>query len=161
MSFEIRPVPADIAAFVQSRVTVHLAAADASLVPQLSLGLGCRVADDGRDLLIALSDDRAAPLLPLLHAGSRVALVFCRPTTLRTVQIKGRCLRIAALPARQAGFVAERMQAMLDEFDRIGFGGAYAATLLAHDTDRLIGVQVAPTDFFDQTPGPRAGEAIG
>jgi hypothetical protein len=46
------------------------------------------------------------------------------------------------------------------ELGRIGFGPEFAAAMLAHRLEDLTAIEFVPLQAFDQTPGPRAGEAL-
>lgn len=159
----MHPVPIDpeLAAFLSLESTLVVSAASASGVPELCLGLACLVDDGGRRLRAVLDRRSAEPLLALIGGGCRsVAMVCSRPSTLRTVQVKGADAQLEPLPATRRDEVARAVAVMREEFGRVGFGDPYAATLLDHDPAELVCVSFAPVAVFDQTPGPQAGRSL-
>jgi hypothetical protein len=119
------------------------------------------VDDDGQRLRIVFDRRGAGPLLALIGAGcDRVALAASHPSSMRTVQVKGHGARVEPLPIRDRDEVAHSVAALRVELGRIGFGDPFAATLYDYDPDELVCVGFVPDAIFDQTPGPRAGEAL-
>lgn len=158
-----QPVTIDeaLAAFLRHRTSLVLSAASGSGLPELCTGLACLVDDDGRGLSAVVDRRAAEPLLELVAGGCRrVAMVCCRPSTLRTVQVKGDGAFLEPLPAQRRAEVLDAVSGMHAEFDGIGFGGAYAAALLDHDPGGLVCVRFVPVAVFEQTPGPRAGRVL-
>ena len=83
----------DIAAFIQSGISMTLASRDDRFVPSIAKGVGCRVSP-GRDAVIVLVFANTAEALLRDVAHSRqLAAVFSQPSTNRTLQIKGATLR--------------------------------------------------------------------
>lgn len=155
------PIDAELAAFLRSESTLVVSAGGASGVPELCLGLACLVDDGGRRLRAVFDRRSAGPLLELVAGGCRrVALVSSRPTTLRTIQVKGDDARLQPLAVDERGEVARAVAAMRAEFERVGFGDPYAATLLDYDPAELVCVSFAPSAVFEQTPGPHAGRPL-
>jgi hypothetical protein len=155
-------VNGEIAAFLRTESTVVVSAASPGGVPELCLGLACLIDADGRRLRAVFDQRSAGPLLDLVAGGcDRVALVGSRPTDLRTVQVKGHGATLEPLPVSERAEVARVLAAMRIEFGRVGFGDPYASTLLDHDPAALVCIGFVPDAVFEQTPGPRAGQALG
>jgi hypothetical protein len=152
----------EIAAFLRTESSLVVSAANPGGVPELCLGLACLIDAEGRRLRAVFDQRSAGPLLGLVAAGcDRVAMVCSRPTDLRTVQVKGHGATLEPLSVGERAEVARVVAAMRVEFGRIGFGDPYASTLLDHDPAALICIGFVPDAVFEQTPGPRAGQALG
>ena len=69
------------AEFVQSGVSINVAARTADLTPVVARALGCRVATDRRQVRVFLSRSIAAAVLSCLEANGAIAVVFTLPST--------------------------------------------------------------------------------
>lgn len=69
------------AAFIQYRVTMNVAARNASLITTITRALGCRVSDDRRRVTVFLPAERCQTLLDNLRANGVIAVVAVRPST--------------------------------------------------------------------------------
>ena len=151
----------DNAAFIQSGVSISLAACGPDHLPSVSRGLGCKVLADGRQVGVFLRRAQSLDLLENIGSSGRLANVFSLPSSNRTLQLKGLDARIqpfevADLPiikAHIADFVAEVLPLCLPE--------EVVRTLFAYTADDLVMVVYTPVAAFSQTPGPKAGEALG
>lgn len=50
---------------------------------------------------------------------------------------------------------------MQDEILRVGFDPTFTKAMLACQLDDVVAISFEPTQAFDQTPGPKAGAALG
>ena len=78
----------DNAAFVQSGVSIVAASRGEDLVPSIARVSGCRVSADRRAVSIYLPHSQALELVEDVRASGRIAVVFSRPSTHRTLQLK-------------------------------------------------------------------------
>jgi hypothetical protein len=67
-------LPAELAAFVQSGLSISVCGRDERLVPSLAKGAGCRVRPDGRELTVLLTPEFAFAQTPGPNAGAPVCL---------------------------------------------------------------------------------------
>ena len=144
---------AELAAFLRSGVAVIVATRDAALRPSISRGWGPLVVADGARLVLCVEADRRGDL----EATGELAATFSRPTTYRSVQIKGAVKVVAEPSAADRERVAEHHAAFTAETGQIGLTPAQTRRLLF---DELVTVTVMATAVFDQTPGPRAGTRL-
>jgi hypothetical protein len=142
-----------LAAFVQSGVAVIVATRDAELRPTISRGWGPLVPADGASLVLCVEADCRGDL----QATGDLAATFSRPTTYRSVQIKGAANGVAEPSGADRKRVAEHHAAFAAEAGQIGVSPAQARRLLLDD---LVTVTVTVSAVFDQTPGPRAGARL-
>ncbi len=154
----------DLPSFLRSGASLMVATAGPSGVPELCMALACLVDAERSHWRIVLDAREAEPLLAVLRdGGDRLALVASRPSDLRTVQIKGCEARLQPQPltASELRHTQESNAVLRKVLVGIEFGDRYASTLLQHLPDRLVTVEFRPTDVFEQTPGPQAGQLRG
>jgi hypothetical protein len=148
------------AAFIQGPVSIVATSRDEARVPSVARMLGCRISADRRTVTVLLAESQAAMLLADLRCGAPIAVVFSRPSTHQSIQLKAPRAEIAnagpedrALKERYAtGFIAEVVAV-----------GDLKAPMHAYvwcDLEELVAVSFVPTAAFNQTPGPGAGAAL-
>src|SRR4051794_3727222 len=78
----------EVAAFMQGGVSVIVGGRTAERVPDVVRGCGCRVSRDRRRVTVLVEALRAPELLSAIRSSGTVAVVFSRPSTHRTIQLK-------------------------------------------------------------------------
>lgn len=144
--------------FVHGPVTLVVAASSPSRIPEVSHAIGVRI--DGARATVYVHREQADGLLRQIRVHPRLALVACRPTTLRTVQLKGVDARIVPLGGKDFEVVQHYVGLISAEFELIGHGGVYAKAMFAYSAGDLAAINFQLTAAFDQTPGPGAGKAL-
>lgn len=159
MSAAVSVIDDAIARFLREPVTYVVAARDADNVPAICYAAGTRpVRARGRvTLFVPLS--KGARLLDDVRDTGALALCVCRPTSLRTLQLKGADAVIGGLDDGDEVEVARYQSLILDELQRVGDGADWIQTSFHADLDDLVTVTFTPTACFVQTPGPDAGRA--
>jgi hypothetical protein len=104
--------------------------------------------------------EQACALLADIRLNGRIAVVFTRPTTHRSLQLKGDDATLAHLRPGDAARVADYRDAMVTELEGTGISEALTRALLAGDDDGLVAVEFTPAAAFVQTPGPDAGKPL-
>lgn len=151
---------AELAAFIQGPVSLHAASRDARNVPNIARALGCRVGADGRRVTIFLQASHGATMLADFRDNGAIAVVASRPTTHRTVQIKGRDAAIEALQDDDAVRIARYREGFERELVALGYAVSLPRALLAGPRSDFVAVSFAVVAAFEQTPGPGAGAAL-
>src|SRR5215831_11057881 len=77
------------AEFVQSGVSIIASSRTAKNVPVIGRAVGCRVSTDRRIIRLLFSTASASQLLEGIRSSGQIAVVFGRPTTHQTIQLKG------------------------------------------------------------------------
>lgn len=151
----------ELAAFLQSGVSTHVASRDAANLPLLVRGVGCRVAPDRTRVTVFLRASQCGRMLADFAANGAIAFVASQPSTHRTVQLKG--TDAAVEPARPADrlLVESQRAALADDLVTIGFDRSFPETLLGGEAADLVAVSFTPSAAFVQTPGPGAGAPLG
>ncbi|HYH20870.1 MAG TPA: hypothetical protein VD995_19870 [Azospirillum sp.] len=151
----------ELIAFLKGDISIMLASGDRTGLPTLGRALACDVSADGRRLTVFLAAKPNAALLSAIADSARVALVVNRPSTHRSIQLKGWDAEVAPAGEGAAAAVARHGAGFCRDVGLIGFDEAFSRTLMAHDPDDLAAVTFTPVAAFDQTPGPRAGGPVG
>jgi hypothetical protein len=153
-------LPAELAAFVQSGLSISVCGRDERLVPSLAKGAGCRVRPDGREVTVLLFSDAAEAVARDIATNRLIAVVFSQPSSNRTVQLKGRdATPVPATPADVA-LVRRHLALFAAEIAPMGWDQRYVDTLFWHDPAQLLAIRFTPEFAFAQTPGPNAGAPV-
>lgn len=149
----------DIVAFIQSGVSITLAACAPGRVPSMSRGYACKPVDDDT-IGVILPRTQAAEALDNICLTGRVAVAFSQPTTNRTTQIKGTDARIVAFDPDDEHLVRKHIEEFVPEAVALGTPEEMVRALLSYQREDLVMVLFTPTSGFDQTPGPKAGHPL-
>ena len=149
----------DIAAFIQSGVSITLAACAPGRLPSMSRGYACKPLDSDA-IGIALPRSQAAEALDNIRLTGRVAVAFSQPTTNRTTQLKGTDARIAAFDPADEPLVRKHINDFVPEAIALGTPEEMVRALFSYERNDLVMVVFTPTSGFDQTPGPKAGQPL-
>jgi hypothetical protein len=153
-------LPEDIATFIQSGISMTLASRNDRFVPSIAKGVGCRVSPGRDQVTVLVFANGAEALLRDVAHCSKLAAVFSRPSTNRTLQIKGS--DVATAPAGPADVALTRRYLALfaEELRPLGWSADYVHDVFWHDPVHLVALHFAPEGAFQQTPGPGAGTAL-
>jgi hypothetical protein len=149
---------ADTLAFVQGSVSIIAASSDAQCRATLVRALGCRM--DGEQITVFLAASQSAALLDDVREHRRIAVVFSRPLTHQTVQLKGADASILHCAKGDLAIVGRYRASMVGEIGALGFPCEFTAAMLAADDDDLVAVRFSIAEAFSQTPGPDAGQPL-
>jgi len=158
---DVSLVDEDHAAFITSGVSIAIASTGASGDPSVTRGWGCRVSTDRRTVTVFVAPMQAGALLADLRAGRPVAVVFSMPSSHRTIQLKAPGADVSPCSDSDRQAIAEYARLFAIDLDRVGHGGDFAEAYLNVVSGLLASVSFVPTEAYAQTPGPRAGQALG
>ncbi|MEZ5589109.1 MAG: hypothetical protein R3E46_18755 [Sedimenticolaceae bacterium] len=150
----------DQAGFITGPVSINVASCDLNLVPSVTRAFGCRASVDRREITVFLSTPRSADVLRDIRAGAMVAVVFSRPSTHRTLQLKGRDARIMPLARGDRALMIAYGAAFSTEIRDLGYPELFAGGLASGVDDDAVALVFTPCAAFEQTPGPLAGQAL-
>lgn len=147
--------------FITHHVSILVGSCDAQCEPSVVRAYGCRVAPDRGTVTVFLAVAHSQAVLDDLRAGRGIAVVFSRPTTHETLQLKGARAAIAPL----ADGDRERMRvyglSFGEEVGSVGFSAVFQRAIMAGTEAEAVAVSFTPTAAFEQTPGPSAGQPLG
>ncbi len=153
-------LPPDLAAFIQSGLSITVAGRDDRLVPSIAKGVGCRVsADRSQITVLVFADAGEAVLRDIAHNGL-IAVVFSLPSSNRTVQFKGRDAKPVPATAADVALARRHLALFANELGKLGWREDYVQAAFWHDPAQLQAVRFTPDGAFAQTPGPGAGAAM-
>jgi hypothetical protein len=159
----IAPTPlitAEHAAFMQSGVSMSISSCNADKIPSVSRATGCRITSDRLQVTIFVIASHAGRLLDDIRRGGAVAVTFTRPSTNRTVQLKGKDAVVVETDINERGIASVYLDAFVEEVGGLGHDRNMVRAMFACAPDDIVAVRFTPCAAFSQTPGPRAGEAL-
>ncbi len=150
----------ELAAFLQSGISLHAASVGPGNAPHIARAAGCRIAPDRRSVTIYLVESQGRELIEQLRANGAIAVVFTKPTSHRTVQLKGGDARVVEARAGDLADVDRQVGAFDEELASIGFPRRFGWILAGGSHAGLAAVAFTPSGAFLQTPGPSAGTVL-
>lgn len=148
-------------AMIGKGVSAIAGTCDAYLQPAVMRAVAGTVTPDGRTVTLYLMRQQSRQLLQDIASTGRLAVVFSEPSSHRTVQVKGAGVRTRPLDESDVPVLQRYLESMQRELGLIGFAPAFARAMLAHRPRDVVAVSFEPEEAYDQTPGPRAGSALG
>jgi len=147
----------DVVELLGSACATFVGTVDADGAPAAAYGMGVLVSDDGSELRVVVSSEEARVLDNLRSTGV-VAIGATDVFTLRSVQVKGRALRVEPVTAEDR-IRTERYLA--GYFDRVHQTDGTPLEKIRRMQPRDYAAFVMTVDeLYDQTPGPQAGAAL-
>jgi hypothetical protein len=153
-------LPDDVAAFIQGGVSITVASRDERLVPSIAKALGCHVGEGGREVTVLMFAPAAEAVARDIARHGRAAVVFSRPSTNKTVQLKGRDVRSVPVRPGDVAIVRRYLALFADDLQTLGWGHDYVDGVFRYDPGQLVAIRFTPEGAFLQTPGPGAGAAM-
>ena len=144
--------------FMTAGVSVFVGTVDAEGVPTCCRATALRTSDQFETVTVFLPAATAQQTVANVATTRRVAIACTHPLSHQAIQIKGlmRGVRLAA--ASDEAFVRERLEQFGEVLEQIGLPRRITRSV-AHWPAFALDVSVE--EVFDQTPGPKAGAAIG
>jgi hypothetical protein len=146
--------------FMEGAVVVIAASAGEGGRASMAFALGCLVASDRRTVRVYIDEARSAELLEDVAARRPMAVVFCEPSTNRTIQLKGKVRQRRSLRPADRRRIVTYHEVLVSELCKVGEDEAVARALTACDPEAIVALEFQPTSAFSQTPGPRAGNPL-
>jgi hypothetical protein len=153
-------LPEEIATFIQSGISITLASRDDRFVPSIAKGVGCRVSPERDAVTLLVFSNAAEALLRDVAHCRQLAAVFSRPSTNRTLQIKGRDVTTAPAGPADVALTRRFIALFAEELCPLGWAAEYVHDVFWHDPVYLVALHFTPEGAFQQTPGPGAGAAL-
>jgi hypothetical protein len=150
-------IDAELAAFLQEGVGIHIATRDAALRPNGARAIAAEVEADGRHLVVYVARVAAARLLPDLEANAQVAIGFGRPIDDRACQVKGVFTGARDAAEDERARVLAQWDGFLRSLEQIGIPRAATKTWV---TWPAVAIRLRTNAIFNQTPGPDAGARL-
>jgi hypothetical protein len=150
----------ELAAFVQSGLSITVAGRDDRLVPSMARAVGCRVSADGRQVTVFMFADSAECVARHVAANGLIAVAYSQPSTHRSLQLKGRDARPVPTTPAEVAWVRRHLALFAADIAPMGWQQDFVDTLFWRDPAQLLAIRFTPHSAFAQTPGPGAGQAM-
>jgi hypothetical protein len=147
--------------FLTHHVSILVGSCNAQCEPAVVRAYGCRVAPDRRSITVFLSVIQSRAVLENLRAGRGIAVVFSRPRTHETLQLKGAGATIAPLARGDREAMRAYGRSFSEEVGAVGFREPFQSAIMSGTGEEAVAVSFTPTAAFEQTPGPSAGQPLG
>jgi hypothetical protein len=147
----------DIAAFLVGGVAIVVATRDDELRPEIARGWGPEVAENRASVTLCVSLAPGSRTHANLERNGAVAATFSKPSTYRTVQLKGSTLDVDEPDEDQLARVQQHLDSFADEVRQVGLEPTVVRALLEPE---LLAVTFDVRELYDQTPGPTAGARL-
>jgi hypothetical protein len=130
-------------------------------IPCLARALACRLSSDRRQVTLLFCSCDANQMLDHIAANGAIAAVFSVPSTHESLQLKGVDAKVQKPAAADSAFAGRQLEAFIAHVGKLGHPPDLVQRLMSCEPGDLVAVTFTPSAAFSQTPGPRAGHAIG
>lgn len=100
-------------------------------------------------------------LLAHIKTNGMIAAIFSLPSTHQALQLKGSDAKAEKLLKSDGKLVASYRGAFVEHLKQFGHSPTLIEALLTPVSDDIVSVTFTPSAAFSQTPGPKAGQAVG
>ena len=145
---------------LQRRVSIYAASSGSTQAPLLTRALGCNPSQDRRRITLYLSQSRSSALLECLRAQGEIAVVFTRPSTHESIQLKGGGAVIGAIDAADRIHINAYLESFIEDLASIDYSRPFARAVIEPSHDDIVSVTFAPVAAFIATPGANAGQRL-
>ena len=154
-------LPPDLLGMMDRGVSVIVSSCNAALRPSIMRAVCSQLAPGGQTITVYLSRLQSRQLLQDIRDTGRIAVVFSEPASHRTVQVKAGSARIRDAQPSDEPALQRYLASMEKEIRQVGFNPTFTQAMLAGRLPDLVAISFEPEQAFDQTPGPKAGAALG
>jgi hypothetical protein len=150
----------EYSAFAQSGVAIDVAGRDAHNVPVVARAIGCRVSTDRQRITVFVPRTSSTRFLDAVASTGAVAAVFCHPSTVRSIQLKGSDATLVPASDEDRGPIRATIEGFVADVGALGLPESVARLEVSCDFADLVGVAFTIDAAFVQTPGANAGTRI-
>ena len=147
----------EIVAFLDSGVAGLLGATGPENEPCAVRDIAAHVPEIGRKVVVFVPRERGAAAIAALRSDPRVAVTFTRPTTHRTVQMKGRVIAMRDAGESRKPVIDAWYERISQELETVGLPRRISGRWVRWPAVEL---EVEVDAIFLQTPGPDAGSPL-
>jgi hypothetical protein len=148
------------AAFICSGLSINASSRTPENIPVAARAAACRVSADRRLVTLLFGTASAREFLEGIRATRQIAVVFSRPGTAQTIQLKGVDAVIVPSQKGDIKLVERHCDSFVADVCPLGYDEVLVRALMWLDPAEISAVAFSPTEAFVQTPGPRAGEPL-
>lgn len=140
--------------------TISIASRSVALRPSIGHAIGCRVEAGASRLAFFVLALRNPGVVIDLRAGREVAVVMTRSSTTRSLQVKAKCATEVPFTSADQACIDAYLETVVREWAQDGTPPAFTRTWMVTGPGPVLAFEMEMTEAFDQSPGPRAGEAL-
>jgi hypothetical protein len=137
---------------------VVVATRDEALRPHIARGWAVELFPEERLVRLCVEAADGSRAMANLTGAPEIAVTLMRPSTYRSVQMKGTLVGIQEPTDDQRRGAEEHQLALSDESAMVGLSPRLAVRLLRPEA--LVSVTLLIDEIYDQTPGPTAGARL-
>jgi len=156
-SATVAVIDADLKRFLEPDRVVSVGTCSDELMPNGVRGWGPKVSGDGTSVLLFIDRPAAAEAVTNLRDNGRIAVCFVDVLTLRSVQVKGRCVEVGDPSAEDWPAIEQHRLGFSEAVETLGYPKHIMRNLWS---TQVIKVRFVVEQIFDQTPGPGAGKPL-
>jgi hypothetical protein len=153
-------ITASVAEFITSGLSITVASRNDRHVPSIAKAVGCRVGPDRCDIAVLMFADAAEPVCRDIASNGLIAVCFSRPSSNRTIQIKGAGARATLATPADVATARSSLDLLMDDLVPLGFRRDMLEAFFWGDPADLMAIRFTPDAAFAQTPGPAAGAVL-
>jgi hypothetical protein len=153
------PISVELAAFMQSGISVTVAVVTPDLRPIAGFALACRI-DRAGTVRVLLRKPANAALMDIVALGGPVAVSVSRPQDHRSIQVKAPTARVAAVRPDDLPEIARQTAGMRNQLIGCAFDPMLSAAYVSYEPGEVVALELKPERIFVQTPGPGAGSEL-
>jgi hypothetical protein len=143
--------------FMDDGVSVVLATVDADGIPSCCRGVAVTSRDGFETLTIYVPATTAQETIANVATTRRVAVSATKPLSHQSVQVKGITRGVRLAPASDEEFVRAKLGTFAEVLDQIGLPQRVTRSIAQWPA---FAIDISIEEIFDQTPGPKAGNAV-
>lgn len=148
------------AEFFSGPVSINVASRNSHNEASIARAYGCTVSADYSEITVFVSIPESTLLLKNLRAGGSIAVVFSRPLTHQTIQLKGLSARVSSTTEVDRQLITDYAAKLAAEIRALGYDNQFAQGLVRPSTDNAAAIVFRPVAAFEQTPGLGAGAPL-
>ncbi len=149
------------AAFIAGpSASLAITSRDARNRPSLVKAVACRVSADRRRVTLYLDQQLGQAVVQSVREGFPVAAVFSEPATHRTLQLKADRAEVGAISPAERELARQQFNNIVEHITALDYPEDGVRCYFNYTPEQLVAVSFTPTEAFEQTPGPRAGERL-
>jgi len=143
--------------FLQSGVSINVAGRGVDNSLSVSRAFGCLVSEDRCTVTIYSFSEHCEQLLKHIAENGVIAVVFSKPSSNETLQLKSTSARWCPLKERDLAAMAAWRRVFTEELLGLGYPPNFVQAMAPQAGDTAVGICFKPEQVFSQTPGPNAG----
>jgi hypothetical protein len=148
------------AAFLQSGITINMAGRGKDNRTSVTRVYGCSVSADRSTVNVYVYPSHCEQLLEYIQDNGVIAVVFSRPSSHETLQLKSTDAALRELTSTDLPIMQSYRQQLIGELAGLGYPDHFTYALVPEVDDSAVVICFTPQLAFIQTPGPKAGEKL-